>query len=160
MKALLIGRHTAGTMNDPDLGEIQVIAQRNVQFPSTAGECQVILRGLVEEAHEAGAALLFQAVPGQVAVALAHMAGQHAGAGAPVFHSPRVGIIISVPGERPGTETREFEFGDEADNAAVAEQAVKFANPRARTGRRNHWSVLTVKAEQPMLFVFSHIEEI
>ncbi len=96
LKAIVIGRHT------PDLGNtnVEVIEVRPITFPVTGIECRIILNGLMDEARKAGAAILLQNTPGQVAAALARMALS--------FLDPsddderqRLGVVITTPGPRP-----------------------------------------------------------
>jgi hypothetical protein len=140
-KLLLIGRHT------PDLGEnsAEIVEQRNITFPATAEACAPLLAALFDDAHALGAALAFQALPAQVTAALFQIARRDV----------QIGVIVSKPGERPAAEACAWDFSRESD-AVLAHGAVRTANPNAmitQTGAR-----LTVIADPPMRFVFSHIE--
>ena len=93
-KAIVVGRHT------PDLGNtnVEVIEVQPITFPVTGIECRIILNGLMDEARKAGAAVLLQNTPGQVAAALAHMAPHFID---PFEERQRVGVVITTPGPRP-----------------------------------------------------------
>lgn len=151
MKVILIGRHAATV----GMSKVEVIEQRAVQFPASAAGCSTVLHQLIEEARASGAGLLFQAVPGQLAVALAHYAaavarGDHPGA--------EIGVIVSRPGARESGAERQFHT-ETADAALAIENAVKFANPNARTAvTPGYLPVVTVTVDPPMRFEFSHIE--
>ena len=149
-KVILVGRHAA-----TDMDGIDVIEQRAVQFPATAAGCSTVLHQLIEEAREAGAGLLFQAVPGQLAVALAHYAAAVARGDHPCT---KIGVIVSRPGARESGVERQFHT-ETSDAALTVENAVKFANPNARTTvTPGYLPVVTVTVDPPMRFEFSHIE--
>lgn len=174
MKAILIGRHA------PQMGQdIKIIEQRAVTFPATAAECRPVIESMMAEAATQGAALLFQNTPGQVAAALTQIVGEtayetgvsaasgwYAGA-----NNTRVGVIISVPGPRPGKVRKVYPVY--FDDYYEFEAAVKLANPRASVGfasydepdvngnvgySTNIQPVFVEVDGPPMPFVFSHIE--
>ena len=90
MKAIVIGRHN-GEIPGFDIAE-----KRNLTFPSTSEECAPLFAGLLSDAFAARAALIFQALPGQMVSAICTNIGR----GGPITHVP-VGIVVSKPGERP-----------------------------------------------------------
>jgi len=146
MKALLVGRHA------PDFGneEIEVIEQRPVTFPATAKECVSVLAGLREEANAAGAVLLLQNTPGQVAVAMSEFV-RHYQTGT---SWTRTGVVISTPGARPTEST--FTFQGSAASLDDTVKAIRFANPRAKVAVDG--VMITVAVVPPMRFEFDHIE--
>lgn len=152
MKVILIGRHTSG-----DIPDIEVVEQKNVTFPATAEGCTDMLLGLFAEADAQSAGVLFQSMPGQVAVALCALSLVRGFKNDEEVGFPRraVGVIISVPGPRPGRVSQTFWSDDpHADYVGLA----KFANPRAETeGDPLHGVTVTVDGP-PAPFVFSHIE--
>ena len=144
MLAIVIGRHTG------EIPGIDIVEQKNVQFPARSNEVLPIIRELVDEAQAVGAKLLLQNTPGQVAVAIALLKDER-----PV--GPLViGIVINTPGERlAGVEmNRDFTT---LDNRLMAEEMVRFANPRVKVQLEDDYS-LTVTADPPMRFEYSHIE--
>ena len=159
MKALLIGRHVA------DVGDgIEVLERRAVVFPATARECEGVIANLINDAKQADAALLFQAMPGQAAVALARLNARQC-------IQVKVGVIISVPGPRPTIVREVYTIGRGV--YMTLERAVKLANPRAKVGFASYDEpdvddnvgyspdVQAVYVEvdgPPMPFQFSHIE--
>ncbi len=137
MKVIVVGRHA------PDFGsaDFQVLETQAVTFPGTSVECSTVLDELLTYAKERNAALLFQAVPGQLVAALRNSSKDLS----------NVGIVVSIPGERPGKVTKRF------DAALSVEEAVKFANPRAVCVASGGSIEVSVDGP-PMTFVFSHIE--
>lgn len=155
MKALVIGRHL------PDLGvenNIEVTEVRSVTFPLTASECIPVIRALLEEAQAAGQVILLQNTPGQVAVALAQISvadtAHYVVLAMNIPQPKRLGVVISVPGPRPGKVSRSFR--GEGDDRVIAD-AVAFANPRAVITYDGGDTVIAVDGP-PMPFEFSHIE--
>lgn len=156
-KAIVVGRHTA------EVPGFEIIETRAVTFPVTAAECVAVLEGLEQAAAALGAeVVLLQNTPGQVAAALAKQAALAAkaiwGTGGPVPEavlgwSARWGVIVSVPGARPGKVEMVFPTTD-CDAVAAA---VAFANPRA-SAVANGWTVTVQVDGPPMPFQFSHIE--
>lgn len=157
IKAIVIGRHGA------EVPGFEIIETRAVTFPATGRECVPVLEGLEQAAAALGAeVVLLQNTPGQVAAALAKQAALAAkaiwGTGGPVPEavlgwSARWGVIVSVPGPRPGKVVSTFTTTDPGGVAA----AVAFANPRATTTVDGQTVTVTVDGP-PMPFVFSHIE--
>lgn len=151
MDVLLIGRHA------PDFGvrkDINVIAQEAITFKASSNQAEGQIWGLIRRMGEIGAdTLLFQNTPGQVTVALTTMVRrQERGKMLPLM-----GVIVSVPGERPEETTAEFGLNsaDEWDTSAAI-NAVRFANPRAKV--RAEGFAIMVTVTPPMRFEFSHIE--
>lgn len=155
MKAIVVG--VVGVVGQHDLsGEegLEVVRREDVNFPATSEECMSILRDLFQQALKTNAALIFQAMPGQVAVAVADI----------LFDDDppcRIGVIISKPGPRPAKVKREFaftaHFGDvviEIGSEAVL--MAKTINPRAEV--KNDRGVVSVVVDPPAPFEFSHIE--
>ncbi len=141
MKAIVIGRHELSG----DEG-IEVVEQRNVNFPATPQECEPIIWQLLEDAKAQGAALVFQAMPAQVSVTVANIVDNDTAYNA--------GAIVSVPGERPASAVKVFE----SDHPFVVEQiaeAVKFANPHAKVEIDGLSCRVTV--DPPMKFKFDRI---
>ena len=152
MKALLIGRH------EPALGDdsrIKVVEQINVTWPRSSNLTEDKLWGEVfPRAHKLEACVLFQNVPGQLVVALMAVVKPENGGHVAV---PLMGIVISVPGERLEEITKEFGLNAaDAWDSAVAVEAIKVANPRAKV--KVVGATLTVTVTPPMKFEFSHIE--
>lgn len=143
MKALVIGRHAN---NLP----IEIEETRNITFPQTANECSEVLFRLCAECESRNLALVFQAIPTQLAIALAWMGREE---------SPKIGVVVNTPSAMP-SQAIERNFGfDETYDAKVALDAVQFANPRATVEwNEDGISGFTVKVEQPRPFQFSHIE--
>lgn len=147
MKAILIGRHSGS------IEGVEVIEQRNIQFPATSQECAPIFEKLLADAFALNASLIFQGLPGQLVAAIT----RNIIANGPITHVP-TGVIVSKPGERaPG---KEYTFDSELFNRVYANDAyygeverfAKHCNPNAKvTG-------FTVTVDAPMKFEFSHIE--
>ena len=152
-KIIIIGRHT------PDLGKMagqfEIVETRNIQFPARASDCSALLGVLYTDAGRVGAAVLFQAVPGQLAIALARTSTFPLG-------NARVGVIVSKPGPREAGLVQNFDFRcsglDDPDYEAAerAAKAVRFANPNAKIARGEYDISITV--DPPARFIFSHIE--
>lgn len=172
ISAVVVGRHQL--TGDEGLVEVSRISEN---LPTSSKDVVEFLRKVVfPQADALGAAVVFQAVPGQLAVALAKIASDSASdvayaidpqSGCTVrgynskYSHPRLGVIISVPGQRPSGVEREFYFSDEIDErgyspATLASSAVLFANPRAQV--KVVEPALRVMVDQPMPFIFSHIE--
>jgi len=147
MKAIVIGRHN-GEIPGFDIAE-----KRNLTFPSTSEECAPLFAGLLSDAFAARAALIFQALPGQMVSAICTNIGR----GGPITHVP-VGIVVSKPGERPAGKEYTFDhelFSRDYQNdvcCAEVERFAKHINPNVRVDG------FTVTVDAPMQFVFSHIE--
>lgn len=147
MKAVVVGRHA------PDFGQeqIEVVDTINVQFAAKASDVYQQLTELVATAADADAVLLFQAVPGQLAAALAYWLAEIGGINsAPI----KVGIVISKPGVRPAGVSMNFHVVGGAETIA---QAIKFVNPNAYTSIDSPDDCL-VTVDPPAKFEFSHIE--
>ncbi len=137
MKAIVVGRHELSG----DEG-LEVVQQENINFPATSEECEPILKRLLDKAHIENAALVFQAVPGQVAVEIPKLLKRG---------FQQVGIIVSKPGPRPTGQ----EFLTERNH--TVEEAIRFVNPQAKIEIDKHgWLKITV--DPPLRFQFSHIE--
>lgn len=97
-RVLVVGRHA------PDFGDmpVTVVDQRDVLFPATSVACAPIVESLVEAAAGLDADLIFQNVPGQLAVALARRT--------PAPHTPRIGVVIAVPVQGEDGKPRGFTF--------------------------------------------------
>jgi len=141
MKALVIGRHTDA------IPGVEIVELRPVTFPGTADECAAVIRALWKEVEGRGVKLLFQNLPGQVGVALARLMRDNPPLSA--------GVVISVPGERLAGVSQSESFAEHWDMTS-AEKLVKFANPRANV--TSEGNTITVTADPPMRFIFSHIE--
>lgn len=159
MKAIVIGRH---------FGEVpgfEVIETRAVTFPATARKCADVLSTLVAEAMQQDAVVLLQNTPGQVAAALIMLAQHHG----PVRNDRhRIGVIVSIPGPRPGKVSSTFNldadqtaFGSDVLTIAAMgslQSAICFANPRAEVTFTEPGSVEVTVDGPPMPFQFSHVE--
>jgi len=170
VKAYIIGRH------EPNLGDeadkIKVVGQEAITFASDSTEC---IRQLCKARFEAGRAgahvLLLQNTPGQVTAALVYMASELFVD--PDYKSaefdfgdehvyPRIGVIISKPGERPAGVKTSISVENSSDLGAVI-CAIKTANPRAKI---EEWEPdefgyvmgLDIIVDPPMRFEFDHIE--
>lgn len=144
MKALMVGRH-AGSIPC-----IEVIETRPVQFPATADECVYTLVSLMKECEQNNWGLLFQAIPGQLAIALSRM----------VKYQPiPVGVVISKPGPRPAGARVDIPVsdGNMFSNKLEVITAIRALNPNAKIDEsKPGW--ITVTVDPPMRFEFSHIE--
>ncbi len=145
MKVIVVGRHKPADMG------VEVVGQQDITFPSTSAGCQYILHNLVALVREKDAdGLVFQGLPGQIAVAVAKYIEL-------AWVKPQIGVIVSVPGERPSAITQIFYF----DNSTALKEAWGIANllnPNAKilTDYQEMWLEITV--DPPMKFEFSHIE--
>lgn len=146
-KAIVVGRH-AGVIPG-----YEAVEQRNITFPATSAECIRIFESLLQDAFIASAALIFQALPGQLAAAICTNIGTHG----PITHVP-VGVIVNTPGERPAgveytfdAELFEHKYQNDVYYGEV-ERIAKHYNPNAKVNG------FTVTVDPPMKFVFSHIE--
>lgn len=144
MKAIVIGRHEL-------TGEegLEVIEQENVMFPVWVGECETIIRNLLERAKEAGAALVFQSPPFQASNALHNIIDDDV--------EYRAGGIVSMPGEHSLASCEIFHL-NKIEDAGVLIDAVKFVNPNAIVEVGSSGLSVTVEVAVPMKFVFSHID--
>ncbi len=137
MKVIVIGRHQLS-------GEegLEVVKQVNINFPATSAQCRLELYKILQNAIKEGAALVFQMMPGQLAIACANIVGQ----------DPRykIGAIINRPGERLAGQVLVTK-----DRKGIKE-AVRFANPRAKI--ETNGDDLAITVDPPLRFEFSHIE--
>lgn len=142
-RALVIGRHAGA------IPGIEVVESRPVTFPARAQDCCDVLGGLYREARERGLVLLFQAVPGQVAVALHRSMG---GCGC------AVGVVVSKPGPRPAGVTHIINCAcsDMLENSHEVAAFVQKVNPQAKV--EVDGAIVSVTVDAPMRFEFSHIE--
>ena len=145
-RLLLIGRHT------PDFGaaRFQLVEQRNGTFPATADDCEPVLHQLLDDARVLQAALVFQAMPAQVAVALARMARHGRLDG-----QASIGVLINKPGPRMAGVMHELVLPTDLLAQQVL-SALQQVNPNAKitcSGLR-----LQIIVDPPMKFEFSHIE--
>lgn len=156
---LVIGRHAG------EIPGVEVVEKRAIVFPETSNECLKILDELQTEANSRQITLLFQAVPGQLAIALAKYYGVlsaciESGKPRPAT-GPMLGIIISKPGPRLAGVEKEFTFYT-GNDAFQAIEAIKMANPNAWTENRSvpgdMGGCAAVRVDPPMKFEFSHIE--
>lgn len=173
MKAIVIGRHSG------EIPGIEVIENRAVRFPETSAECAIVFESLRNEAKSRGAALLFQAVPGQLAVAinkvLVKEARRHAVAcvynldlghlgyndeGNDEDMDVMVGVIVSKAGERPAGVRVTVPCVDGSGMFSNLDQVVNLAktiNPNTKIDT-DVVGFATVTVDPPMKFQFSHIE--
>lgn len=159
-RLFVVGRH------EVDFGEqsskYEVVAQENVSF--TEAECKAQLTALLDRAAKANAALVFQAIPGFAAIKLAEMAEDRALVNAygahsvyePLRQDVRIGVISSVPGERPQSAEKEVSFWSQPQMAGWAGDLVKFSNPNAKLSYPNG-ETLKLTVDPPMRHEFSHI---
>ena len=136
MRMILVGRH------NPFLPKEYVgadIRGRDIQFPGDIQGCQVILGGLLHEANnwgDTGAAVVFQALPAQMVAAITRLFVDWAvemtrledGMASDLPPRPRIGGVVSKPGERPAG--RVLEVVDSGFPASVEEMA-HHCNPNA-----------------------------
>jgi len=139
MKAIVIGRHTG------QIPGYEILERKNITFPATSEECSPILEGLLQEAYAKEAALLFQALPGQMTAAFVKNIANNG----PITHI-FVGVIVSKPGVRK--EAQSITFDHTLFNVEAIDKLVKFCNPNAKIDGFN------ITVEAPMEFVFSHVE--
>jgi hypothetical protein len=150
MKAILVGRHAG------EIPGVEVIEQRAVTWPADSAGCVLVLEQLFDAANAAGAVLVFQNTPGQIAAALARNCADRAQNAPTPWAWKGVGIIVSIPGERPG-RIRKTVWAEDAQFAIS--EAVRFANPRAELDVDVDSFAVTVTVDgPPMPFKFSHIE--
>lgn len=146
MKTLIIGRHSADFP-----AEIEVCRQENINFPASANECRQMLKNIAADAIDEGIeAIVFQAIPNQVAMALPST----------TFFSLKVGAIINRPAERLAGVSKDFyayEPMHGIDWRGDIEEAVLFANPRAKVSRDPTVGI-SINVDPPLRFEFSHIE--
>ncbi len=145
MKAIVVGRHKL--IGDEGL---EVIRQENINFPATSEWCREIVHGLLQTALETDASLVFQMMPGQLAIACADIVNEDT--------RYQIGVIINKPGERLAGVKKEFNFvgNDMTELGNEAIQLVSFVNPRAKAVNDN--GVVSVVVDPPLRFEFSHIE--
>ena len=137
MKAIVVGRHVKGGNED-----LEIVRQENINFPATSEECKPILKQLLDEAHEENAALIFQAVPGQVAVTIPQLLKRG---------FQKVGIIVSKIGPRPTGQELVTEYSQ------AVEEAIRFVNPQAEIEIEGR-DLMKITVDPPLRFQFSHIE--
>lgn len=142
MRTILVGRHKLSGKEG-----LEVVAQKNINFPAKADDCRQILVDLLKDAISLEASLVFQMMPGQLAVSCAAIVGEDT-----KYH---IGVIINVPGERPSGVTKSFGSDDPYAPGAMEELA-KFCNPRAKVEVDE--GEVTVTVDPPLRFEFSHIE--
>lgn len=151
MKLFLVGRHSA------QVGDHSVVGSASVQFPPTAEGCLAEMAKVYVAARAAGAdAVALQAVPGQLAAALAYESrlNGETGVSTPVY------AVISKPGPRPGKVSKEFQFTSEHDNSDVGSSAITFANPNAKVTALPSGRMVVEVDGPPMPFAFSHLERV
>jgi hypothetical protein len=150
ISVLLIGRHA------PDFGAEPIVLaeQRNVTFPATAQACISVIRQLLGDAHALSAALVFQAMPSQVAVALVRMASQSEMPDG-WSHNVAVGVLINRPAARPAGVTHQISLPTHAIAQTVVETLRK-VNPNAVIELDD--AQVSIVVDPPMKFEFSHIE--
>ena len=178
-RIILVGRHAPTGLAE----KFEIVEQKAINFPSTADACRDALNRLVAEANAASALLIFQAVPGQLAIALADLKEEWTMEenvwGKLEDPAPRVaaasrsmepvrsgiGIVISTPGPRPGKVSRMFILDDPmtGENAtihmvATAQAIARFANPKAEAFSSSPGFVTVEVDGPPMSFNYSHIE--
>ena len=175
-RIILVGRHAPTGLAE----RFEIVEQKAINFPSTADACRDALNRLVAEANAASALLIFQAVPGQLAIALADLKEEWTMEenvwGKLEDPAPRVaaaswnrrsgiGIVISTPGPRPGKVSRMFILDDPmtGENAtihmvATAQAIARFANPKAEAFSSSPGFVTVEVDGPPMPFNYSHIE--
>lgn len=146
-KVLVVGRHKFDAKAAGFEGA--QIERESIQFPATSQECIKVLEELIERGFYQ---IIFQGLPGQVSVAIAHMMEMGK------ISNAHVGVVISKPAPRPEGKSRLFTPYD-IEDIDVVESAVRFANPRAEVSYGNTYgSGITVTVDPPMRFEFSHIE--
>lgn len=152
LRAVVVGRHA------PDFGNlgVEVTSQEAVTFPAKSTDCESILVGLMQKAADADAALILQNAPAQVAAAFVRLFADRE-----ALPTDAVGIIVSVPGDRPAGVTHKLGglWNDEYqhDFAEDAGALVLAVNPRAKVTYPEH-GYIEVTVDPPMPFIFSHIE--
>lgn len=138
MKVLLVGRHSG------EIPGVEVVEQVSPTYPADLLGTAAVLKSLLEKADGLGTdvKLLFQNVPGQLAVALANT-------NLYPMSTDRVGVIVSTPGKREAGVRLQF------PGMGNAERAVKFANPNAKTEIMDGDLIVTV--DPPMKFNLNRI---
>jgi hypothetical protein len=155
-RAIVIGRHEQASIEG-----VEIIDRRAVTFPATADECAFVLTELFREATEKEAAILFQNIPGQLAVCLAQESYYHGRATgqdrASVLDGIEMGVIISKPGPRPEKVVTE-QFIGHKDEVDALQEFLRRAGSRSTVtlSADGHKAVIT--STPPMRFEFSHIE--
>ncbi len=145
MKAIIVGRHKLSGNEG-----LEVVRQENINFPATSDECREVVYGLLQTALETDAAVVFQMMPGQLAVCCADIIKDDT--------RYQLGIIINKPGERLAGVKKDFNFigNDMTDLGNEAIQLVNFVNPRAKIEGKD--GIVSVVVDPPLRFQFSHIE--
>lgn len=141
-RVILVGRHTPVGMGQ----EIEVVAQENILWSLNAQECAKQWQNLVHQAQGKNAAILLQNIPGILGIVMLRLVD---------YGMVKIGVIISVPGERKANAKKRFGFGDGYD-AVEARDAIKYANARAQVEFVGNDIEVTVDPVPE--FVFSHIE--
>ena len=144
-KTLLVGRHAPMGM-----AGIEVVATESVNFPATADGCLEAYGDLVRKAQSVGAErILFQAVPGQLTVALVRRFEESARSAWSEFP---VGVIISKVGERGAGKRISLPYRNQEIDDVILQ-----LNPNAKFDKDSEggWCAIV---DPPMKFEFSHIE--
>ncbi len=145
MKAIVVGRHELSGDEGFD-----VIRQEDINYPATSEACRPMLLDLLKATLETNSVLVFQMMPGQLAVACANIIGDNV--------DYKIGVIVNKPGERPAGIKKTFGFAENMANFEdTAIEIVKFSNPRANLETDGMGNV-TVTVDPPLRFEFSHIE--
>jgi hypothetical protein len=140
-RIFVVGRH------EIDLGAqtAHVVGSASPTFPAESEACVVPLTDIFAQARYLDAAVVFQALPAQVIVALWRL----------VARDTRVGFVVSKPGKRTAAEAHTWAFTTTGD-ARMANDAILAVHPNAKV--TTNGSELAVTVDPPMRFAFSHIE--
>lgn len=142
---IVIGRHK------PNFGDIQVniVGQENIAFGSNIYDVINQLRALDAMAKAENASIVFQNTPAIVGAALA------AGAASGAIEVDRFGVTINAKIDRRKGISENFGVPTSGQRDRLVE-AIKFANPRAKTERRGE--VVTVTVDPVPEFVCRQIQ--
>jgi len=143
-RVVLVGRHDSG-----DIPGVAVADRENIIWPLEGIECIEALKALADRAKNLDAVILFQTIPGTLAVALA-------------AYPIRYGVMIAVPDVAarlaPIAATVNFENEDDATKVA---NIIRIVNGRAKVKVRDTGLgvyVVEVEVESVTPFRLDHIE--
>ena len=149
-KVILVGRHMSDLPED-----IVVIEQKNIVWSTDKHACANQLASLCGYADSVNCTVLLQSVPGILAKVI-YDDGYESGRNG--YNAIPVGIIVSVPGERPDDEivTVWSQFAD-SHSAESAIELMNAVNPNCKARMNSQGGIEYIKS-QITPFIFSHIE--
>lgn len=152
-RVILLGRHEAAGLPD----DIEVVKQESVTWATDINGIDEQWYTIRHMATANNADILLQNVPGILAVFLARMSYEKGAKGSKsTLGTLRIGVIISVPGERTaGVEYHSNQFADEY-GAHECARLVSAANGRVNPTVKN--GIVSFSVDPVTPFIFSHIE--